>query len=124
MNDQQFQILCNILLRQAQALEAIAQRLESLEQAQGKPAPDYQFDIGQFKNFDWGQINATIEKRDQYGAAIVLWRGRQYLRRSPQNKYSPAIWFSRKVGGSYERLATFKPAPQVDAIARQAEAML
>lgn len=56
-----------------------------------------------------------MERFDQYGVAIVNWRGLQFVRRSPSNKFGEAIWFSRCTGkgedgeNKYERLITFKP---------------
>ncbi|MHC5829041.1 MAG: single-stranded DNA-binding protein, partial [Nostoc sp.] len=57
---------------------------------------------------------------DQHGAAIVGWGGQQFIRRSPANKYDPAIWFSRCTGkaedgsNAYERLITFKPLSKTE----------
>lgn len=62
----------------------------------------------------------SVERSDQYGAAIVSWRGVQFVRRSPSNKFGEAIWFSRCVGkgddGSniYERLITFRPLSKTE----------
>ena len=35
---------------------------------------------------------------DQFGAAIVSWNGKQFIRRSPSNKFGVALWFSKCIG--------------------------
>lgn len=116
----------DLLERIAVALERIAESLEG----QQPHAPNYSANIEEFKTFDWDSIGATVDKRDQYGAAIVTYRGKQYLRRSPENAYSPAIYFSRCVGKDesgkniYERLITFKQLGDVNPVSRKAESML
>jgi hypothetical protein len=48
-------------------------------------------------------------------AAGIQWNGRVFTRRSPDNSFASAIWFSRSVGkdsdgkNKYVRLITFKP---------------
>ena len=115
------------LERIAIALERIADCLEAQQQPH---APNFSANIEEFKSFDWGSIGATVDKTDQYGAAIVSYRGKQYLRRSPNNNFSPAIYFSRGLGKDesgknlYERLITFKQTGEVNPVSRKAEAML
>jgi hypothetical protein len=83
-----------------------------------------------FKSFDWGKIGAIVEEFDQYGAAIVSFRGKQYQRRSPENAFTPAIYFSRCVGKDangknlYERLITFKRPAEVNPVSRKVENMI
>ena len=78
-------------------------------------APNYQYPIEVFSNFDWESIGAAVVQQDQYGAGVVSWGGKDWVRCSPANKYGAAIWFSRATGvddkgePSYERLITFKP---------------
>jgi hypothetical protein len=61
-----------------------------------------------------------VEYTDNDGAAVVSWRGNQFLRRSAQNKFKPAIWFSRAIGkdengeNRYERLISFKQMAEVE----------
>ncbi len=115
LTNEQFQILCEIILRQTQAFERLAQAVEKIAPAVPDQAPNYQFALEQFKTFDWSTIGAEVERQDNYGAAIVNWRRQQYIRRSPSNKYGEAVWFSRCVGktedgeNKYIRLCTFKP---------------
>jgi hypothetical protein len=110
MNNEQFELLLHLLNRQTLALEGIQSTLEQLTTA----APNYQQPLESFTQFNWESIGATVERSDQYGAAIVSWRGLQFVRRSPQNKFGSAVWFSRCVGkddngeNKYERLITFK----------------
>lgn len=100
------------------ALERLADALERM--APIAAAPNYQHPLEDFVGFDWASINATVDRLDQYGAAIVSWRGQQFVRRSPSNKFGEAIWFSRCVGkgddgeNKYERLITFKPVSRVE----------
>lgn len=83
-------------------------------------APNYQRILAEFTSFDWSSIGATIERSDQFGAAIVSWRGQQFVRRSPSNKFGEALWFSRCVGKGddgenlYERLVTFKAVSSIE----------
>ena len=109
--EEKIDLLLQIQHRQMVALERIA---SILEQATPVKVPNYQRSLSEFATFDWESIGATVEKTDQYGAGIVVWRGYQFVRRSPSNKFDEAIWFSRCVGkdesggNSYERLITFK----------------
>ncbi|MBD1995995.1 hypothetical protein H6G00_05110 [Leptolyngbya sp. FACHB-541] len=96
---------------------------DALERLVPKVAPDYQKPLSAFKLFDWESIGATVIQSDQYGASIVEWGGKQYVRRSPANKFDPAIWFSRSSGETdaegktiYERLITFKDMAEPEAI--------
>jgi hypothetical protein len=113
MTDDQFQILMEMLTHQTALLERIAIALET-----GQPAPNYQVSLADFAEFDWSGIGAIVEQRDRDGAAVVMWRGNRYVRRSANNKFQPAIWFSRSIGKGeggetqYERLITFKALPQ------------
>jgi hypothetical protein len=121
MTPDQYNLWLEIQHRQITALERIA---EALDRLAPNTAPNYQRSLEDFRAFNWESINATIERSDQYGAAIVNWRGYQFVRRSPSNKFGEAIWFSRCIGrddageNKYERLITFKPVSkaQVDAL--------
>ncbi len=139
MTDEQFETIMTALrslyaLQQTQTrhLEAIANHLATLTQAQAgaAPAPNLQRRLAEFADFDWSSIAATVVDSDDWGAALVEWQGRQFKRRSPDNKFDAAIWYSRAVGKEgdkvrYERLITFK---KIDAdtapISRSAERAL
>ncbi|KOP26369.1 hypothetical protein AMR41_10820 [Hapalosiphon sp. MRB220] len=124
MTPEQTHTWLQIQQRQMLALEKMAVLLEKLtaavERLTPRTAPNYQFPLKSFKDFDWSSIGATVERKDQYGPAIVSWGGQQYTRRSPTNKYDPAVWFSRCVGKGddgnnlYERLITFKPLSKTE----------
>jgi hypothetical protein len=115
MNPQQTDLWLRIQQRQMLALERIA---ESLEQLIPNSAPNYERSLEDFPSFTWKEIGASVDKTDQYGAAVVSWKGKQFTRRSPSNKFGAAIWFSRCIGKDdkgenlYERLVTFKPLSQ------------
>jgi hypothetical protein len=119
MNPQQVELWLEIQHRQMLALERIAEAVERLAPAT-TAAPSYTYPLESFTSFDWSSIGATVVQSDQYGAAIVNWKGQQYVRRSPSNKFGEAIWFSRCVGkddsgeNRYERLVTFKPLSKTE----------
>ncbi|PSF33871.1 hypothetical protein C7H19_19295 [Aphanothece hegewaldii CCALA 016] len=130
MNDNQFQQWLKLQERQVAALEKIAIALDRL--APEKPAPNYKQSLKNFPTFDWSSIDAEVEKMDRYGAAIVIWNNQRYVRRSPENSYGAAIFFTRCVGkdetgkNKYERLITFEPIQElkVRPISRDAESMI
>jgi hypothetical protein len=119
MAPDQINLFLELLHRQATALEKIALARSS---ATPTTAPNYQRSLQSFKNFDWASIDARVEQSDSQGPTVVIWGGQLYIRRSPVNKFDPAIWFSRCVGkgedGShqYERLITFKSVREVEPI--------
>lgn len=103
------------LQRNTMALEAIRDILQSIRmQIMCDRPPNYQYDLSAFPNFNWDAIGASVTDRDRYGAAAVTYCGHTYIRRSPQNKFGEAIWFSRCTGKGdqgenvYLRLITFK----------------
>lgn len=119
MTPEQTELWLEIQNRQMLALERIADSLERLTPTT-TTAPNYTHPLESFKTFDWESIGATVERSDQYGPAIVSWRGQQFVRRSPQNKFQEIIFFSRCVGKSedgsniYERLISFKPLSRTE----------
>lgn len=108
------------LLQIAQALERIAAILERI--APAPKAPNYLFDLEAYPAFDWASIEAVVVQSDGDGAAAVRWCGQIYNRRSPTNKFSEAIWYSRCIGkdesgeNQYERLCTFKRLSQAEPV--------
>lgn len=114
--EQDFYIFWN---RQIKALERIADALEK-SSPPAAAAPNYELPLEAFSCFDWTTIGATVERTDKYGAAVVSWRGLQFIRRSPENRYKPCLWFSRYTGKGdqgqmlYERLATFAPVAEIE----------
>jgi hypothetical protein len=97
---------------QAVLFERIATALERMSPPPA--APNYQRELREFKNFEWQSIGAKIIRYDDEGTvAIVEWQGYHFTRRNPNNKYQPAIWYSRCTGkgdngNTYEKLITFK----------------
>jgi hypothetical protein len=124
MTPEERHLWLQIQQRQMLALEKISAQLErmaiALDRLSPRTAPNYQFPLESFRGFDWSAIGATVDKSDQHGAAVVSWNGQQYTRRSPSNKFDPAVWFSRCVGKGdddknvYERLVTFKPLSKTE----------
>lgn len=112
-------------------MERIALALESLVSAQepAKP-PNYTLPLERWKDFDWASIGATVESTDFHGVATVVWRGQQFKRRNPTNRYDPAVWYSRSIGkdergeNQYERLVTFKPLPQVEPVPQRVSRLI
>ena len=101
-------------------LERIAVSLERLSN-DGKPAaPNLVRPMDEFWNFDWAAIGAEIVKDDADGPTHVQHNGALYTRRSPVNKYEPAIWYSAPAGKDaegnveYVRLITFKTFGDAD----------
>ena len=130
MNQDQFTQWIAIQERQAVALEKIARLLQ--QQLPRPPAPEYEAILENFPNFNWASMGAECVQRDNYGVSVVCWRGNLYQRRSPENAYGTAIYFSRGIGKDeqgrnlYERLITFKPASSINVrpISRDAEAYI
>lgn len=119
MTPEQTTLWLEIQHRQMVALERIADSIQHLVPV-STAAPNYQRPLESFARFDWESIGATVERSDQYGAAIVSWRGLQFVRRSPSNKFKEIIFFSRCIGkdddgnNKYERLISFKAVSKVE----------
>ena len=109
------------LEHQTKLLERIAAEVED----GNRVTPNYQTGINGFHSFDWSAIGAEIEQIDEDGVAAVTWRNNIYLRRSGQNKFEPAIWFSRCIGRNaegvnlYEKLITFKKMAEAEPLPRR-----
>ena len=119
---QQTDALLAQLLDAAQHQNRLLERIASAVEAgdSSNASPNYEVCLTQFRAFDWGAIDATVEQEDRDGVATVLWRGHRYVRRSAANKFEPAIWFSRSQGKDeagntqYARLVTFKLRPSAE----------
>lgn len=128
MNEQQFSEFISTLTEIAIQLNRIAIALETAQPE--KPAPNYKFSIEKYQSFDWESIGCKVLEWDNDGATLIEWNGHQYKRRSPENKFAPAIWFSRAIGknedGSiqYEKLITFKEEEAPEPISRKVEKAL
>ena len=113
-------------------LQMIAESLHGIEShlrqiaISSNPAPNYQRLLSEYPHFDWTSIGATVLNRDGDGAMAVEWNGQIFTRRSPNNKFDAAIWFSRCVGkdadgnNRYARLISFRAASEAEPIASKA----
>ncbi len=116
MNEKQIETVIGLLSRIAIALESQVRALGPIEPNLVRPLSEY-------AAFDWSSIGARVvqsDPSDPSGPTHVEHDGALYTRRSPQNKYGAAIWFSRSVGRDeeggtqYIRLITFKPLGDAD----------
>src|SRR5687767_15974019 len=101
-------------------LQMIASSLEGIDASlrqiaiSSNPAPNYHRPLTEYPEFDWTSIGAAILKEDQEGVTAVEWNGQVFTRRSANNKFDAAVWFSRCTGkdaegnNRYARLMTFK----------------
>ena len=120
------------LIVQNEIMQAIANSLEEIEShlrqiaISNNPAPNYQRPLSEYPTFDWSSIGATVLGEDGDGATSVEWSGQVFTRRSPSNRFSEAIWFSRCVGkdldgnNKYVRLISFKTPAEAAPIAAKA----
>lgn len=131
MTDHQFDQLITVLTQLTMNTDRIANALERMA-PQDTAAPNYQRLLEEFPEFDWSSIDAQVVKGDRYGAGVVAWQGKQFVRRSPENEFGAAVWFARCVGkdesgrNKYERLITFSPVTErkVKPVSREVEARL
>ena len=99
--------------------ERIIDRLDRLVENKETTEPELEKSLSEYKNFDWKTIGAKVIETDMDGVALVEWRGKIYRRRSPDNKFSPAIWYSRKEGDEYKKLITFKTLGSTEPLGRK-----
>jgi hypothetical protein len=105
------------ILRELRRIAGAIERLSN----DGKPVePNFRRPISEFRNFDWDSIDASVVQSDKDGPTHVECGGALWMRRSPANKFAPAIWFSRACGknaegeNEYLRLITFETPKVVD----------
>ncbi|MCI0388982.1 MAG: single-stranded DNA-binding protein [Acidobacteria bacterium] len=118
---------------QNEIMRAIAISLQAIEShlrqmaISANPAPNYQRALSEYPGFDWSSIGATVVKEDSDGASVVEWNGTMFTRRSANNKFPEAIWFSCPAGKDadgntrYRRLITFKRPSEAEPIAEKAK---
>lgn len=110
-------------------LERIAVALEKLARGNEPEEPNYVKPIDDFRVFNWESIGASIVQQDADGPTHLEHGGFIWTRRSPQNKFDAAIWFSRPNGKDadgnvkYLRLITFRPIKEADPLPRKAAEM-
>lgn len=108
--------------RHLELMQRIVIALEVLSSAQPLKAPNYEMPLESWTGFNWESIGAIVQQTDDCGATVVSWRGQIFTRRSPSNRYDPAVWYSRCTGkdergkNQYERLITFKPLAQAEPV--------
>ena len=118
---------------QNEILQMIAASLQGVEShlrqmaVSSNPAPNYQRPLSEYPAFDWSSIGAIVLNRDGDGATSVEWNGQVFTRRSSDNSFASAIWFSRSAGkdsdgkNKYVRLITFKPPSESGPIGAKAK---
>jgi len=116
--------------RLASILERIAAALETLARAGAPAEPNYVKPLAEYRAFDWSSIEATVVQQDADGPTHLEWGGFLWTRRSPANKFDPAIWYSRAHGkdadgnNQYLRLISFKPLGDADRVPEKTAAQL
>jgi hypothetical protein len=115
MNDQIF-----VDMAVLQQLERIANALEKLARGNAPEEPNLVRPIEEYRRFDWASIGASVVRQDSDGPTHLEYGGFVWSRRSPQNKFDGAIWYSRSAGKDtegnvlYLRLITFREIKDVD----------
>jgi len=126
MNDER---IISLLAAQTAALGRIAVALETIAMTNA-PAPNFVKPIAAYANFDFSTIGAGVTQYDANGPTELEWGGYAWTRRSPQNKFGEAIWFSRSIGKDadgnikFSRLITFKKMSEAEPLPRKVEALV
>jgi hypothetical protein len=121
--------LISLLSAQTAALGRIANALEAIALTNA-PAPNFVKPIDQYGTFDFTSIGALVKGHDASGPTELEWGGYLWTRRSPQNNFGEAIWFSRATGKDaegqvkYSRLITFKKLSEAEPLPRKVEALV
>lgn len=126
MNDSQAERLLTLLGTITASLERIATGDQDPE-----AVPEWTYPIENFATFNWELHNIAILASDQDGPTVVQWQGKAYKRRSPENAYGAAIWYSRCTGkdtedrNKYAKLLIFKPiADKIRPVSREVEKII
>jgi hypothetical protein len=123
MDEKYALLMIHQLTRLADAVERLARGNEPEE-------PNYIRPIEEYQGFDWTAISASVVHQDPDGPTHIEWGGVLWTRRSPKNKYEPAIWFSRAAGKDVEgnvkylRLITFRTIGEADPLPDKAKQAL
>ena len=105
------------------AVERIADSLDRLASPPDPGKPRHVKPLACFKTFNWRNINASVVRSDQYGAAVVECGGQLYYRRSKPD-FGEDIWFSYSLGAGddgrpqYSVLIKFTSPPKVKSLAQ------
>jgi hypothetical protein len=89
-------------------LKSIAKSLALL--ASSVKPPNYRRKLADLMDFPWNTIAARIVGKNGAFVTEVEWNNHRFVARksTPNDKKGEAVWYSRKVGDSWERLITFK----------------
>jgi hypothetical protein len=126
MNDER---LIQLMAAQTAALGRIANALEAIALTNA-PAPNFVKPISIYADFDFTRIGARVNARDPHGPTELEWGGYLWTRRSPQNKFGYAIWYSRATGKDadgnvkYARLISFKQMGEAEPLPHKVEALV
>jgi hypothetical protein len=127
MEDQEIVGLFNCINLQ---LNRIADALEILARPGQDYSPNYIKPIEEYRAFNWASIQASVVRSDQDGPTHVSWNGQVFTRRSPVNKFEPAVWYSRASGKSedgeteYAKLITFREIKDADPLPEKARGII
>jgi hypothetical protein len=117
----------NEILRMiAASLQGVESHLRQMA-ISSNPAPNYQRPLSEYPLFDWSSIGAIVLNRDDDGVTAVEWNGQVFTRRSPNNKFAEAVWYSRHLGQDadgnkrYARLISFRALSDAEPIAAKAK---
>ena len=122
--------MISLMSAQTAALGRIALALETLAMTNA-PAPNFVRPLADYADFDYSAIGAVVKQYDGNGPTELDWGGYSWTRRSPQNKFGEAIWFSRSIGKDattgdvkFARLITFKKFSGAEPLPRKVEALV
>jgi hypothetical protein len=110
----------------AASLQGVESHLRQMA-ISSNPAPNYQRPLSEYPLFDWSSIGAIVLNRDDDGVTAVEWNGQVFTRRSPNNKFAEAVWYSRHLGQDadgnkrYARLISFRALSDAEPIAAKAK---
>jgi hypothetical protein len=101
-------------------LKQLTRLADAADRMIASTSPNFKRSLPEFAGFDWASISATVIQSDEYGPSSVEHAGKLYTRRSPQNKFGEAVWFSRADGKDengetkYVRLITFAKTAEAE----------
>ena len=104
------------LQRIAAAVERIADAME----AKGEfHAPNHQFPLSSYRQFDWSSIQAEVMEVDAHGPTLVKHKNRIYKRRNGDGKFGDAIWYSFALPDkNYASLIKFSEKSAVEPVSK------
>ena len=104
------------LRRLADALERVADAME----AKGEfHAPNFQFPLSSYRQFNWSSIQAEVMETDANGPTLVKHKNRIYKRRTGDGKFGDAIWYSFALSDkNYVSLIKFSEKSAVEPVSR------